>query len=264
MKSNYDPALIETHVPREPIPEEVCAARLRPGELLARQDAFPVAFMPLGTLEWHGRQNPIGCDALKTEALCVATAKKIGGVVMPPLFFGVDAWWDAGNGLGYGMDPVAGFPLPGSFYPTQPELFMAIMENACRNYLARGFKLVVMISGHNPPVQINMMNEVCAKFLTAEGCEPVTALFEFTAMDGDNPLNVPDHAGFYETSLMMHLTDRVNQAANTGQEIPYFAVGTRRPLEEASAEYGAAIFTAQIDSLSKYVQKKLGELIDSQ
>jgi len=52
---------------------------------------------------------------------------------------------------------------------------------------------------------MNLMNEVCAKFRTPEGREPVVALFVFTTLDNNFLLNVPDHAGFYETSLMMHL-----------------------------------------------------------
>ncbi len=31
---------------------------LRPEELRRRLDACPVAFVPLGTLEWHGHHNP--------------------------------------------------------------------------------------------------------------------------------------------------------------------------------------------------------------
>jgi creatinine amidohydrolase len=182
---------------------------------------------------------------------------------MPPLFFSVDAHWDAGHGLGYGMDPAAGFALPGSFYRTDPPLFVTLLENACRNYLTRGFQMVVLLSGHNPPIQMNMMNEVCARFQTAEGCEPVIALFEFDTMEDSDPLKVPDHAGFYETSLMMYLTDRVNTEANTGQEIPELAIGTRRPLNEASSNNGMAIFKAQVESICSYIQRKYGELHES-
>jgi creatinine amidohydrolase len=259
MKTTYDPETVRRHVPREAPPGEVRAAYLRPGELLARMDAFPVAYAPMGTLEWHGRQNPLGCDALKAEALCMAAAGEGGGVVMPPFYFAMDMHWDTGNGLALGMDPVAGFMLPGSFYQIEPPLFLAVVENACRNYLARGFQMVVLVSGHNPPVQLTMLNAVCAKFLTPQGREPVTALFEFGTMGG-HPLNIPDHAGFYETSLMMHLTDRVNPAANDGQDIPELAIGTERPLNEAAAAYGAEIIKTQTKTLCEYVKRKYGEL----
>jgi len=260
MKTYYENKVVEKHVPKEPIPSEVRAQFLRPGELLARIDALPVAFAPLGTLEWHGRQNPIGCDAIKTEAICIDVAKKIGGVVMPPLYFGVDAYYDAGYGLGYGMDPTAGFLLTGSFYRLEPPIFVAILENACRNYLARGFKMVVLLSGHNPPIQINMMNEVCAKFQTADGHEPVTALFEFGAWDKNDPLNVPDHAGFYETSLMMHITGRVNMETNYGQENPELGIGTTLPVNDASDENGRLILDAEVESIITYVHEKFAQL----
>ena len=90
MKTSYNTDIIDKHVPREPIPGEVRAAFLRPGELLARMDAFPVAFAPLGSLEWHGRQNPTGCDAIKAETLCIAVAERIGakrGVKRRPFTF---------------------------------------------------------------------------------------------------------------------------------------------------------------------------------
>jgi len=263
MDMTYRPETIARHVPREPIPREVRAAYLRPGELLARMDAFPVAFAPLGTLEWHGRQNPLGCDAIKAEALCVAVAEQVGGVVMPPLFFGVDAWREAGHGLGPGMDAAVGFALPGSFYPTPTALFVAMLENACRNYLDRGFRLVVLLSGHNPGIQINMMNEVCARFLTLDGREPVTALFEFDTMPAGHPLKVPDHAGFYETSLMMHLTDRVNPKANDGQDIPELAISTRRALGEADPAHGAEIFRVQVETLGVYVREKYFAVVEN-
>ena len=263
MIASHNPELVSKHVPKEPIPREVRAALLRPGQLLARIDTFPVAFLPLGTLEWHGRHNPIGCDAIKAEAVCAGVAERIGGVVMPALFFAVDTPRDAGRGLGYGMDAVAGFALPGSFYRVSPSLFVSILENACQNYLSRGFKMVVLLSGHNPPIQIIMMNEVCAKFLTSDGREPVTALFEFGALDKDSPFNnIHDHAGFYETSVMMHITGRVNMEANTGQENPELAVTTRRPLEGASAEFGASALAAEIDSICPYIQRKYRELVD--
>ena len=116
MKKYYEPEKVKAAVGLEPIPEEVRIQYLRPGELLSIMDKFPVAYQPLGTIEWHGRHLPLGIDALKSEMLCIETAKRTGGVVMPPIYFGTDTFRDTtGNGLGMGMDPWAGFLLPGSF-----------------------------------------------------------------------------------------------------------------------------------------------------
>jgi creatinine amidohydrolase len=68
--------------------EGVRYAYLRPAEILRRRTAAPVAWLPLGVLEWHGPQNPTGLDALKAEGLLCEAARAHGGLVMPTLFWG--------------------------------------------------------------------------------------------------------------------------------------------------------------------------------
>ena len=59
-----------------------------PHEILAARKANPLAYLPLGPIEWHGVHNPVGLDALKAKALCELAAQKGGGLVMPPLWWG--------------------------------------------------------------------------------------------------------------------------------------------------------------------------------
>lgn len=261
MKKEYEPATVKSAVPLEPIPSEVRAQFLRPGELLAIQEKFPVAFQPVGTLEWHGRQNPIGCDAIKAERLCLETAKRIGGVVMPTIYFATDAYRDVGKGYGLGMDPVAGFELPGSFYQMEVQQFRDLIRNAAHNYLARGFRLVVIVSGHNPPIQQNTLDEVCYLMKTADGREPVFATMEYTTIPTGNPRRASDHAGGYETSMMLYLNgDRVNMRANDGQKIPKLAVGEAFPIEQATAEEGRIRFDLQVEGLMRLTKERLAAL----
>ncbi len=261
MVKYYEPEKIREAVPREPIPAEVRAQFLRPGELLAIQDKFAVAFQPVGTLEWHGRQNPIGCDSIKAERLCMETAQRIGGVVMPPIYFAADAYRDTGNGYGLGMDPVAGFQLPGSFYQIETELLKRFMLNACRNYLARGFRMVVIVSGHNPGLQQNLFDEICYMLKTPEGKEPVFFTMEYTAIEKGNPRRSGDHAGGYETSMMLHFhPDRVNSKANEGQKDPNLAISTNFPVEQATAEEGRIRLNLQVEGLSMLVRERYRRL----
>lgn len=261
MKKKYDIDTVREEVPAEPIPEEVRAQYLRPGELLAVLEKFPVAYQPLGTLEWHGRHNPIGCDAIKAERLCIETARKTGGVVMPAIYFSVDAYRDCGKGYGLGMDPVAGFLLPGSFYRIDYALLRAFLENACRNYLERGFKLVVIVSGHNPPIQQNLMDEVCYTMKTQEGSEPVFSIMEFAAVEEGNIRRSGDHAGGYETSMMLFLAgDRVNMNANNGVKTPVLAMHEEFPFGMATMEEGRIRFELQLNGLVKLVGEKMRRL----
>ena len=43
--------------------------RLRPGQVVKRRKACPVAYLPIGTIEWHGVHNPVGLDTLKIDVL---------------------------------------------------------------------------------------------------------------------------------------------------------------------------------------------------
>ncbi|MBI3385010.1 creatininase family protein [Candidatus Gottesmanbacteria bacterium] len=54
----------------------------------------PIAYLPLGSIEYHGYHNALGLDSLKAWKICQLAAKKIGGVVFPPMYLGVDAWPD--------------------------------------------------------------------------------------------------------------------------------------------------------------------------
>lgn len=262
MKKNYDQEIVKQNVPMEPIPKEVRAKYLRPGELLSIQEKFPVAFQPLGTIEWHGRQNPLGCDSIKVEKLSVAVAEKVGGVVMPTLYFATDAYRDVGHGIGLGMDAAAGFQLPGSFYSIDADLYKKLVINACQNYLARGFKLVVLISGHNAMTQDNVLSEVCYTF-KEDDREPVCFIMEFSPLPDGHPLKQGDHAAYYETSMMLfHNEELVNMNANKNQQIESLAIAGDRPYSDASAEDGAAFFEAQVEAVSEYVKSKLQDILN--
>jgi creatinine amidohydrolase len=258
MKKYYQPDIVSDMVPLEHIPAEVRVQYLRPGELLSILKTFPVAYQPIGTLEWHGRHNPLGCDAIKAERLCIEAAKRTGGAVMPPIFFSADAYRDLGHGMGGGMDAKAGFLLPGSFYKAPDELLKRFMKNACANYLERGFKLVIIVSGHNAIAQQFLFDELCFEMKSPEGAEPVCFTMEFAVLEKGDTRRHSDHAGHYETSMMMHLAaERVNNSANDGCAIPELAVDTARPLFESAAEEGEICFELQIEGLSKLARDRI-------
>jgi len=257
MKKYYEPDKVKKAVPLEPIPEEVRVQYLRPGELLHIMDKFPVAYQPIGTLEWHGRQNPLGCDALKAEALCIEAAKMAGGAVMPPLYFGTDSTRDIGHGLGCGMDAAAGFQLPGSFYKMPTRLLKDFYRAALGNYLDRGFELVIIVSGHNAMAQQYLFDELCYEMMTTDGRERVCFTMEYAVLEENDPRRHSDHAGFYETSMMMYLTDRVNPRANDNCEAPELAISTTRPLKEASPSEGEEYFKLQAEGLARFAKMKM-------
>ena len=49
--------------------EKVRYPDLLPWEFRERLAAKPVAYLPLGTLAWHGEHLPLGSDAIQSEVL---------------------------------------------------------------------------------------------------------------------------------------------------------------------------------------------------
>ena len=68
--------------------EEVQFKNLLPREFKQRFEACPLAYLPIGSLEWHGEHLCFGVDTVKVEAICQQAARKGGGIVLPGLFLG--------------------------------------------------------------------------------------------------------------------------------------------------------------------------------
>ena len=69
--------------------EPVCYELLRPAQVRVIRETMPIVYIPIGSLEWHGPQNPLGTDSLKAHAICCEAALRYGGVVLPPFHLGL-------------------------------------------------------------------------------------------------------------------------------------------------------------------------------
>ena len=136
------------------LPEKVHYLDLLPHEFRARLSARPVAYLPLGTLEWHGEHAPLGSDALISAGLFERAARRFGGVVLPPLFLGPDrSRPEPGGRTLVGMDyaDVTTPPrqLDGSAYWVSRGLFLQLCEAVLVQAARAGFTVVVA-DGHGP------------------------------------------------------------------------------------------------------------------
>ena len=53
---------------------------LTPTEFRARLAEAPIAYLPLGTLEWHGEHLPLGSDGIQARGFFVELAHQVGGM----------------------------------------------------------------------------------------------------------------------------------------------------------------------------------------
>src|SRR3990172_12625313 len=119
----------------------------RPAELRNMISKTPVAYVPVGALEWHGEHGPLGLDGIKAHALCEFAAERTGGVVFPSMFWGA--------------------------FDTMPFPFTLHFKRAGWTKLIRktlpqlknwGFKMIVMLNGHYPPSLIRLLKKECRRF----------------------------------------------------------------------------------------------------
>lgn len=182
-------------------------AHLTPVEFRERMAAAPVAYLPLGTLEWHSEHLPLGADGLQSSAFFNELARESGGIVLPMLFLGPDQVLQEDQNTYYGMDfwydkesmkkPVPS-QLDGSAYWVSDSLYYQLVEATLAQLSRAGFKIVVA-HGHGPSTgqYVSHFDEWEKKYnLKLLSCRFEGANAETGLMN--------DHAAQNETSIMMH------------------------------------------------------------
>lgn len=214
------------------------AETLRPEQFQEILRKTPLVYQPLGTIEWHGQHLPIGNDALKAHSICLRAAELTGGVVMPPLYWGVDSLRARDGDWFEGMDAAAGFELPGSIYRLSHEAFETLIEEMLVEILRQGVRVVVLLTGHNARVQEAIIRCVAERVNAARPDRTVWALSEYEPVRPDLIPDAGDHAAKWETSLMMALHPEWVDMSRLPAEGELLAVGGMDPRTEASVEYG--------------------------
>ena len=116
------------------IGREVRLERMRPAQIDAAIAGRPAVYVPFGSIEWHGRQNAVGLDAVKAHEQLVGLARRVGGVVFPPVFFG--------SGGGH-ADYAHSFMF-------EAEKVRALVTDLLFHFESDGFEAAILLSGHYP------------------------------------------------------------------------------------------------------------------
>lgn len=162
---------------------EVRLERMRPEQIAAAKAQRPAVYVACGSIEWHGYHNPVGLDTLKAHEQLVGLARRLGGLVYPPLFLG------AGGGH---------TAWPSSFM-VSAEPMIRIVTDLLHGFERDGYRKAILLSGHYPNQREYMQPAVIAYRNEGGGME-VLSLIENQA-----PGVAGDHAAKYETSYMLYL-----------------------------------------------------------
>jgi len=213
--------------------------------------------LPVGSLEQHGTEAPLGCDGLVTEALC----RKAGGItstpVLPALYYGCSL-------------PHTSFP--GTFsisLETYSKLLGEIISEADRN----GFGNILIVSGHGG-------NRLAAEKAIAEAGRKITGSYmgywQFPGVqEEENRLfrKTGYHITTSEVSMIWHILSKPIPREFSGCYPPaqqkmtavspgqwkhlYPDGGVGADLSDASVEKGRILFQFITDSMVKSIQKIL-------
>lgn len=91
-----------------------------------------IGFLPVGSIESHGGSLPLGTDALIARAFALAFARRVGGVIFPP--------------ISYGFCPnTSGFP--GTISPG-PAAFLPYLTEVCRELHRKACDKIIILNVH--------------------------------------------------------------------------------------------------------------------
>jgi len=113
-------------------------------ELEAEIARSGIAYIPCGSMEWHGPHLTVGCDFLRARAQCEGAAQATGGVVLPPM-------WVAS----------AGYSAFRGSIVFSGELVIRFGTELLRELEKMGFRLAIFVLGHGGPVQEECFTRAC-------------------------------------------------------------------------------------------------------
>lgn len=244
--------------------EKVLYEELTPAEFSSRLAQCPVAYLPLGTLEWHSFHLPLGADGIQSQEFFELLARNTGGIVLPKLSVGPDFDTLINNKEYYGMDCGMLFgeegnreiqQLNGSAYWISDSAFNILIHGIMKQLSRAGFKIVVA-HGHGPST--SYIGSHAREFKTSYNLTVMNCWID----DSTDMCLQCDHAGANETSIMMAVRPDLVKMQNLPGEQNTWPLGMigKDPRIHASRKYGREIINYEIRKMSAIIRNQLKEI----
>jgi len=242
----------------------------RPAQARARREQCPVAYIPVGTIEWHGPQNPLGADSLQAEGLAMLCAEKGGGLVFPPLYYGesrseslMEANAEDREDIAFAMGlPPENFRADRQpFSPTEQVMgYQRLLLHILAEVETLGFAVGVLVAGHYPLIDharsaVLLFNQ---RHFSRHHGMLAWACVDYLLVRDRYP-DSGDHAAGWETSHLLALHPRTVDLASLpprGEPMPGIMMGTMAP-HDATAEFGRKTLEAAAEAVLREVNHRL-------
>lgn len=165
--------------------------QMRPDQLEAVFEEYPIAYLPWGASEYHGVHNPIGLDSIKAYGMSVDLAKSVGGLVLPVVH--------------QASSTIKTYPGV-NFKRHSLEFSEGLIRMMCREYFEQlvdeGFKIVVLLTGHCGEPHFEILKSVAKDFNEKYSDRYFWTLAEFEVLEED--MLVANHSAIGETALQLY------------------------------------------------------------
>ena len=219
--------------------------------------------VPTGCIEYHGPQQALGLDTILVEELLNRVAQKIPCLVAPPFWYGPASYAVTG-------------PKQGSIN-VSTERFGRHVKDVLASFWDVGFQWIIVGVHHqglDGPESLAIRQAAAEVAFEKSHVERGDAWWGKAPLAEDDhvferiqvwPSVMPqaaeqgvvmaDHAGFYETSLLMAARPDLVDLDRIGPDAPWYTLSPTSDAREASVEAGqkmwAAMVGAWVDRLSK-------------
>jgi len=229
---------------------------LLPHQLKKAVDGGWPLLVPTGCIEYHGPHMALGLDTILVEELLVRVAARVDCVVAPPFWYGPTGYAVSGPDRGT-LD-------------VSTERFGRHVKDVLASFWDVGFAWIVIGVHHQ---QMDGPESLAIRQAAAEVTFEKTRAARGDAWWGKAPLPagdrvferiqvwpsvlpaaaeqgvvMADHAGFYETSLLMAARPDLVEMERLGMDVPWYCTTPGSRAREASVEAGERLWGAMVDA----------------
>lgn len=219
--------------------------RLMPTEIEAIFARHPIAYMPWGALEYHGRHAAIGLDGLKAHALCAALAQISGGLVLPPIYVAANT-----------IKTLRDLPHHRHSLNFSEETLRVLVREHLDQLTDEQFRVVFVLCGHVGQPHYDIIKDEARQFNARQAFTRAIATSETDLISPD--LVKVNHAALGEVSFLMNshpeCIDLGRLPADRVPTLKQDAVWGPDPRESSSGKgqiYTAAFVTAAAPLIEK-------------
>lgn len=221
----------------------------------ALDEGWPL-LVPTGCIEYHGPHAALGLDTILVEGLLKEVAEQVNCVVAPPFWYGPTGY--AVTGPDQGTVDVS------------TERFGRHFKDVLRSFWEIGFAWIIVGVHHQ---QMDGPESLAIRQAAAEVTFEETHAERGHAWWGKAPLpptdhvferiqvwpsvlppaaaqgvKMADHAGFYETSLLMAVCPELVELHRLNEEAPWYCTNPDSQAREASLEAGKKMWAAVVEA----------------